>query len=115
MAFGQGFDFLGTQQLRQPPPQFTIKPRAYLADAVALLLAQRLTDPSPWDCALLVVHMEREPVVHPVAVPTGHGEDVRALAVGVVHDHVEHRHAAQRRRVLVGQDQPIPVLVLLNV
>ena len=61
--------------------------------------------------------MEREPVVHPVTVTAGHGEDVGALAVGVVDEHVEDRHAAQRRRVLVGQDQPIPVLVLtlLNV
>ena len=35
----------------------------------------------------------------------------RAVAF-VVDDHVEHCHAAQPRRVLVGQDQPIPALVL---
>ena len=56
-----------------------------------------------------------EPVLHAVAVTAGRGEDVGALAVGVVDDHVEHRHPAQPRRVLVGQDEALPVLVLLNV
>lgn len=59
--------------------------------------------------------MEGQPVVHAVPVTAGHGEDVGAVAVGVVDDHVEHRHPAQRRRVLVGQDEALPVLALLNV
>lgn len=63
----------------------------------------------------LVRHMEGEPVVHPVAVPAGHGDDANALAVGVVDEHIEHRHAAQRRRVPVGQDKALPVLTLLTV
>ncbi|MCV7595972.1 hypothetical protein M3B39_011400 [Micrococcus luteus] len=56
-------------------------------------------------------------MVHAVAGPAWHGEDVGALAVGVVDCHVEHRHVAQHSRVLAGQDQPIPVpvLTLLNV
>ncbi|MFL0425132.1 hypothetical protein ACH0AC_05085 [Micrococcus luteus] len=85
------------------------------ADAVALFLAQRLAQPAPQHGALLAVHMEREPVVHAVPVVAAHRGNVGALAVGDVDDHVAHRHAAQRRRVLVGQDQPIPVLVLLTV
>ena len=114
-AFGQGLDFLGTQQLSQPPPQLTAEPLENPADAVALLSTQRVAQPSPQHGALLVVHMERESEVHAVVLTARHGEDVGALVVGVVHDHVEHRHAAQRRRVLVGQDQPIPVLAFLTV
>ena len=106
---------LGIQQLRQPPPQLTVEPVENPADAVGLLLAQRLAEPSPQHRAQLVRHMKRQPVVHPVTVPAGHGGDVGALAVGVVDDHVEHCHLAQRRRVLVGQDEPPPVLALLNV
>lgn len=116
-AFGKGFGFLGTQQSRQLAPQLTIEPLENPADAVALLGTQLLTDLSPQCGAPLVLHMEGLTVVHAVPVPAGHGEDVGALAVGVVDKHVEHRHAAQRKRVLVGQDQPISVLVLalLNV
>ena len=84
-----------------PAPAHRRAPRLP-GDAVALLLAQRLAQPSPQHGPQLVLHVEREPVVHPVPVTAGHGEDVGALAVGVVDDHVEHRHAAQRRRVLVG-------------
>ena len=54
-------------------------------------------------------------MLHAVTVPAGHGEDVGAVAVGVVDDHVEHRHTTQRRRVLVGQDEALPVLTLLTV
>ena len=111
-TLGKGFDFLGTQQLRQPPPQLTVEPVENPDDAVPLLLAQRLAQPSSQRRAQLALHMEGQPVVHAVAVPAGHGEDEGNLAVGAVDDHVEHRHAAQRRHVSVGQDQPIPVLVL---
>ena len=95
--------------------QLTVEPRDYRADVVALLGNQRLTQPPPQHHAQLALQKEREPVVHPVAVPDVHGDDVGALAVGVVDDHVEHRHAAQRRRVLVGQDEALPVLTLLTV
>lgn len=116
-AFGQGFDFLSTQQPREPPPQLTVEPIENPPHAVVFLLAQRLAQPPPEHGPQLVLHMEGEPVVYPVAVPAGHGEDVGACAVGVVDEHVEHRHAAQRRRVPVGQDEPppVPVLTLLNV
>ena len=114
-ASGEGADLLGTQQLRQPPSQLAVEPLENPGDAVALLLAQRLAQPSTHHGAQLVVHMEGEPVVHAVSVRAGHGEDVGPLAVGVVDDDVEHRHPAQRRRVTVGQDEALPVLTLLNV
>ena len=47
--------------------------------------------------------MEREAVIHPVAVSVRHREDVGALAIGVVHHDVEDGHPAERRRVLVDQ------------
>ena len=82
------------------------------ADASQLLGGQGLAQPAPQDGAQLVVVVEGEAVIDAVAVPALHGQDVVALAVGVVDDHVEHRHAPQRGRVLMDQDDLLTILVL---
>ena len=51
-------------------------------------------------------------MVHAVPVSVRHGQDVIAFAVGVVHDGVEHRHAPERRRVLVDEGDHPSVLIL---
>ena len=116
-VLGEGRDLRGAQQPGELTPRLAVEPVEDPGDAVALLLGQLLGQPSPQDHAQLALHMEGQTVVHAVAVTIGHGEDVGALAVSIVDEHVEHRHPAQRRRVPVGQDEPspLPVLALLTV
>ncbi len=59
-----------------------------------------------------MVLVEGEAVVDAEAVAVRHGEHVEALAVGVVDEHVEDRHAAQRRGVLVDEGDRVALLVL---
>ena len=81
------------------------------SDPGGLLGGERLAGPPPQHGAELGVGVERDAVVDAVPVAVGHLQHVPALAVGVVDHDVEHRHPAQRRRVLVDQRDRLVVLV----
>jgi hypothetical protein len=59
-----------------------------------------------------VVTVKSKPVVHAVPVSVRHGKNVIALAVGVIDDDVEHRHASELWRVLVYEGDHPPLLIL---
>lgn len=115
-AFGKDSDLLGTEQLHQ------LRPSSPPSPAPTRLMPSRFSSvsfspshPHRTTVRNLPAIWNVETVLYAVEVAAGHGEDVGTLAIGVVDDHVEHRHAAQRRRALVAQDQTIPVLAFLTV
>ena len=75
---------------------------------------QRLAGPAPQQGAQLGVDGEADAVVDAVHVAVGHRDDVAALAVGVVHDRVEHRHPAQGRVVAAHERRQVDVVVAVD-
>ena len=73
------------------------------AHDVELVVVEGPPAPAPQHGAQLALVVEGHAVVDAVAVSPGHLQDVAALAVGVVDEHVEDRHPPQRRGVLVDQ------------
>ncbi len=112
-AAGERLDLGGGNQRRQHGGQLTAGGQQWSEESQALhfALGEGLTGPTPQDRAQLVLGVQGDPVIDAVEasqVP----ESVRAFAVGVVEDDIEHREGAHVGGILVGDNERTTVLAL---
>ena len=81
-------------------------------DRLQRLVVDGLARPSPQHGAQLVLDVQAHAVVDAVDMAVDRGQDVAALAVGVVDQHVEHRHPAQPDVVGVHQGHLVTRVVV---